>query len=486
MKISSIREGVDHYSNNIRMLFDGPIMLEHHGQDLSSSRLFIESVSELNILSEADQLYAMFVAGLEKLRAAITPGSSDESVDALLAFMAPNGGGVEALDKLLNTPANPAEDDNFWNELYTIFNITDSSVQEDIKRRVTDEYEDTQQRPEPGEERQQEQQQEPEGRGYEDRGREPAGRGRGQKGRGRRKPANFVDRFRSAHNKFRESDYSRLSKAILELHSVRSNLPIISERMRDRLSPHLPDITERNLRRALNEAEWLDNLRTRTANPKYAEGIYKDQGNKAVNERMVKLAVKIAKDHIREKFNAKLQDAGLLPKDIIKQFVRYRAISADSNPSQRDLAEKRVLEGKLGPVAKMFGMALKSSGEDVVDAELVGDEPFGKKKREPEPYSRKFERAKESSRKAQEKPRALPDNSEKGGEENAKRGPTEQEKKVVYAIAKKMAEIAQKTEASGNDPEYAIRSYLIGIKRKYRGIDKIADGLFDMWRRSRG
>jgi hypothetical protein len=94
----------------------------------------IESVLRHNIISEGN-LTDLLAAGLAGLQSSLTPGVSGDR-EIMLAVMAPNKGGTQALIKHIQASGSikgsVANDSNWMNGLFNILNITDENMKKEI------------------------------------------------------------------------------------------------------------------------------------------------------------------------------------------------------------------------------------------------------------------------------------------------------------------------------------------------------------------
>lgn len=119
----------------------GHPLTRHKFGDLPASYLFVETVVGTGILGEAAdaRLTQAMQAAIGRLQNFLTPGASSD-LEAMLGFFAPKGGGLPKVQEMvkkagdLQTPV--AQDQTWWQELYSIFNVQDQGVQQQIQQRA--------------------------------------------------------------------------------------------------------------------------------------------------------------------------------------------------------------------------------------------------------------------------------------------------------------------------------------------------------------
>lgn len=397
MRLNTINSGIDHnFGSSLRILLKGSVpatiseqvaVKVQHGKlaDRPSLQyLFVEAAINSGLMSEADMsgLQTMLQAGIAKLKAALTPSTSTD-LDVLMAFMAPGTGGSQAVNDLLaaaKSSSQPiSQNEDWWNNFFSTLNINDPTVQKDLQYQVADEVGQEMLRdpglpgpggatPQPGSGPQQATAEPLNQQSYTDelnQEMQNAQQWRQQltdlvsrRRADQQTASSKIDQINSRldqlmRNAPRTEDFmGPIGNMLLEFDSVRNNANRIT-RTTIKTINHLYDTDIP----AINEAGLFDNLRTMMANPRYAKRQAQSSADTSKNLQAAKLAVKIATDHLREQFNAKLQDAGLLPQDIMKTYAQWAKLrSAGGNPN-----EVRRLEEKLKQAFSLFDT--KPSGE---------------------------------------------------------------------------------------------------------------------------
>lgn len=398
MKLQTINSGIDDsFASSIRILLNGCvsdtiseniIIYTKHGKltDRPSFQyFFVESAINSGLLTEADLsgLQAILQAGLAKLQAALSPGTASD-LDALMAFMAPGTGGSKAVNDLISAAKSSrielSQNEDWWNDLFSTMNVTDPTIQKDIQYQVADEVNQEMLRdpglpsPDSGEEAESAEQARQQTRealnqdSYVDelnKEKSEAEQWRKQlldtianRRADQQTASNQLDQLNARLSKLMkqapntESFMRPIGDILLEFDSVRPNVRRITntaiKTINKQYEYNIPTITEAGL---------LDKLRTLMANPKYANRQIQSSASRDKNVQAAKLAVKIATDHLREQFNAKLQDAGLMPSDIIKIYSQWSNLKSNNG----DPGTIARLEEQLRKAFQLFD--IKSNGE---------------------------------------------------------------------------------------------------------------------------
>lgn len=503
MKIANIRTADRSNTNQIRSIFGSrsqSVLAEQFGHQINSlPSIFIDTVLESRVLTETDAniLTKLFGAGIAKLKAAITPGTSQD-LDMLLTFMAPMGGGIEQVKGLLEAAkAAPIHtNEEWWESFYQTFGIDDDLIKQDIRDRVSSEFSQQQ--------RQQQKQ-------------KPSVPGGGEVGGGKfddflsslkgvqanrkktldAKAAEMQQkeaaRAKAQMGGMPESDETMAMVAglVCEINSVQKNFSLISNLLHHKLGTlcegKLPPLDDRVLFHVLSEGPMLDKLRTGLGNQNYARSEM-DKKNQATaqqydataqaadGQRAAKLAVNIAKDHLRQKFNAALQDAGLLPKDIAKSFASWKKLAMIKHKDEKQRAAYQLVSKRLQKAFELFKPAMPNAPEqnpndpfdpgepEIVDAEYVGPGPQegpGGATGEPPHWI------------GDDEPPQEPQYTEE----------QTRNREIAALVVKKVQRKMQLAKAAGHDEEYIIRSYLMKLQKTMRLPSNIAQFVYIAWER---
>lgn len=343
--------------------------------------IFIDSVLASNILTETDlgHLDAILKAGLAKLRAALTPGNAKD-LDTLLRFMAPQGGGVEAVNKLIQT-ANQNQGDltnnnDWWNGLFQTFGVQDEQVRNNIMDQVRQNVSN-----QPTQPQQPTQQSPPELQPPEP-----------QQPRAQRNPEllNLLRQERQSESDYQsgilkqiadirqersktQADIAKLRKMLDRMTSRTATESIYSDVMRQLFCEYsvincMPRIVRQITRRypILTEAGLMDKLRGAIkggrnlfANPHLAKQQLAGATTAATNKRAAKLAVQLLTDHLRTSFEMKLSEAGMTPDQIaskLRQWDRLKQLEAQSgdNPSPKLVEALLAVSNDLKKIFELF------------------------------------------------------------------------------------------------------------------------------------
>jgi len=383
------------------------------------SILFVESAFAAGLVTEAEAgvLTTLFRAGLAKLQAALTP-NTPQDLDSLLTFVASEGGGLQKVQSLLQAAkashGSITNNQEWWNELFHAFNITDAAVQREIQNQVITTVggqPTPQQAPQTQPEQQPEQQPGQVAEPVVEPTPEPTPRQTTPPPRTtprdwfsdlqqeRQRVLDQQNRMADllAHSRSMRQDTSDRLQAIakrleelkaqgateslaidyatiiLEFPRVRNNLPAIVELMVRSGGRRFATITEAGLINRANQAigavpGFLQNLTRHaadiTANPRYAQRRYQESYTSSTNERVAKLAIKLLTDHVRKAFGQKLQTANATPQEIINGLGRFQGYqerlnaAAGADPasifSPEELNEYKALQQKLRTVYRLF------------------------------------------------------------------------------------------------------------------------------------
>jgi hypothetical protein len=519
MRIAKIQTGATSQANHIRSAFgqkSSSVLVEQfkiaHMQPLPS--VFIRAVVNSNILTEAEGniLTQLFKAGIAKLKAAMTPGTS-EDLELLLTMMAPQGGGVEKVEQLLDAARQGPIHDNedWWNSFYEAFNIQDDLVKQDIRDRVSTEIPGAKpNKPQvPGGE-------EVGGNKFQDFVNRLGGQRKGAEAGAETggKFQDFADRLgglekRQQDNRARADEIRKrmaelqgqqqseetqavIGTILCEMNSVRTNFSIVSNLMHAEIRAicegKVPRFDDRVLFNMLSEG-MLDDIRTRLANPNYSRGEndrtaqkYGRQAELADGERVAKLAINVAKQQLRQKFNASLQDAGLLPNDIAKSYATWKKLSQVRNKDQKQLAEYQIATKKLKQAMELFQpMMPNAPKEDPADPLDPGEPEIV----DPEEVEVVEPASKEAPHYiGDDEPEPKKEDPYYIGDEPEKDEDYKQKEQVARKVGLKMMQIATKTHEQGGDVHYAVRSYLMRVHRSL--WPELAEYLWGQWKEKTG
>jgi len=383
--------------SSIRTLLNNSthVPLNKVGNHETFQQLFLESAIQTKLMSEADltNLQAMLKAGIARLKSALTPGTSSD-LDILMAFMAPGVGGSKSIESLLNsaklTDKNLGENDEWWDEYFSTFKIDDYNIQKDIRNQVADEV---------GQQSVDQDMLRKNGTlsPYNSDAERGGNNQNSQDSQGRQEKGPFdeedifsqeiqnSDEWRkqlldaiskgkagkqTASNKLRDLNAKLdqllknaprsegfifpITDMLLEYKSVQNNIHLITNNVISvancKYGFNIPTINENGL---------LNKLRTMMANPKYANRLLNKSTNTDTNIQAAKLAIRIATDHLRDKFNIKLKSAGLSPSEIIKTYIAWKKLKS-SNGDKRTILE---LENKLKSAFKLFDIGHKTTSK---------------------------------------------------------------------------------------------------------------------------
>lgn len=352
-------------------------------------KLFIESTLDVLSENELSGISAMILAGVSKLQSAISPSTSSD-LEALLAFMAPESGGAEAVKRLIKDASKSdvelSQNQEWWDNFFTTMNIIETPIQKDIQHQVADEVGQEMLR-DPG-------LPDPMGSlddiGDLDRERDSSNRSGGD--------LDDIRREKEEAEQYRQDLVDLISKgkqdrefAREKLNDIRNRLDVLAKSPvgeetinnicgllieNDSVINNIDTITSVTLKKIKNnynigiptivENDTLNKIRALFANPKYASRQFQSSAITDQNIRAAKLAVRIATDHLQKKFSAKLQDSGLLPSDILKVYKKWSKLKkSGGNPNILSLLEK-----KLGQAFQLFNI---DRGEQ--DFSPISDEP---------------------------------------------------------------------------------------------------------------
>lgn len=387
MKLKNINTSNDYFTSSLRILLNGtqsPIISEQFipKNNKSLQYLFIESAIKSRLLSEQDLsgIQALLQAGIAKLKAAITPGTSSD-LDVLMSFMAPGTGGSSAIKELIDAAGQItgplSQDQDWWNNFFSTLNIQDRSDQKNLQYQVADEVGQEMLR-DPGLPSPKQEEPSPEAQKIpETQDNQPRSRGERalrkerenatdwakrledlitRRGEDQKQASAHIDRINSKLSQLMQKapkeDIAAIGDILLEFESVKNNLrPIVNFTIKNINQTYNTDI------KPINEAGLFDKLRTMMANPRYAKRTLGQETNAAKNIQAAKLATQLAIQNMRKRFNAKLSNAGLSPDDIIKVYKQWSKLKTSGG----DLNQISILEKKLVEAFKLFD--LKPSGE---------------------------------------------------------------------------------------------------------------------------
>lgn len=390
MKLTNINNTVDRsYAYRVLLGEHHDIVNLHNNPSVSFQRIFLESVVYSDVLTEQemDVLGTILQTGLSAIRNMITPGSSKD-LEALLVFMAPDGGGVRAVNKLIDdakTSPDLHSDEKWWNSLFKITGIDDWQSQKQIQYQVAQEFgkgigtglslpgyapraksEKDEVRSEldelfgDGEEKAKKpsrkkkdslkdllDKEESSSRDYQDNLRALLRRSGKARDDANKKMQNLHARLDALlQKKANESVLTSINQTLLETRSVQENIQFITNLVLKRTNQlHNTQFG------VIAESDILDRIRTALANPSYATGTVKNITDRHDNTRAAKLAVRLATEHLRKKFATRLHSIGMLPDDIIRTYQNWHKLRT-SGGDPNIIAS---LEKKLHQVFQLFG-----------------------------------------------------------------------------------------------------------------------------------
>lgn len=119
----------------------GHPLTRHKFGYLPASYLFVETVVGAGILGEAAEtrLNQIMQGAIGRLQNFLTPGASSD-LETMLGFFAPKGGGLARVQDMIKKAGDlkisVAQDQVWWQQLFTVFNVLDTSVQQQIQQRA--------------------------------------------------------------------------------------------------------------------------------------------------------------------------------------------------------------------------------------------------------------------------------------------------------------------------------------------------------------
>jgi len=368
-------------SNNINeaelaKVLKSPLLIEqfHVGKIIPLPTVFIHSVINNKILTESEEgmLDKLIKLGLSKIQQAITPNASGD-LEVLLAFMAPNNGGAAKIAHLLEVADLSPQ---WWDAFFNTLGISDDIVIKDITATAQSELG------------------KPQIPGGEDVGGKKFDAWvdtlekvrSAQKRKRRQLPPNPTKDPADQDQTQVENIDREIASLLTEFESVKRNKANIartaSNIIRQTTSQKV-DVDPNKLFETIKEASFKDIL-AQIGNPHYAldqinkKNLELDQANqKSVNQRIAKLALHLAKKHLREKFRGIIEDNGLLPNDIIRSYREWRKLSQIPDKSQEQLGQLQLLTKKMKQVARLFSN-LSNASEGTSEPEgspLAASEP---------------------------------------------------------------------------------------------------------------
>ncbi len=284
--------------------------------DRSVSYLFIESVRAGGLLSEAgsNQLVALMRAGIAKLQNFMTPDASTD-LDAMLAFMAPTGGGIAKVKSLVakakELEGPLLQDDNWWSDMFDAFSIKDPAVRDEVKKKVGVEM----------------------GQGKDEDPMETLG------GMSQEDDRHGVSASIAAMKKQRaghvtpapvpmaEAILSAVAVGLMNEGNVRSNLKFVASNVMRRLGAPTNtswidddwlDKFMRTVKTPVREGfgDFARDARNFFTNPEYSAGKLNKSAGGESNQRAAKLAVQLLFDRLKSELHQRLQIANLTMKDM--------------------------------------------------------------------------------------------------------------------------------------------------------------------------
>lgn len=331
MKLKTINSrSSDNLSSSLYIISDKRITITEsiaNQNRLPFIYFMVESIARLKVIDEGN-LENILQAGLAKLKSSIMPGAASD-LDILLAFMAPNKGGIRSIDKLINIAESSENsiinNDQWWIDFYNAFNITDTDVQKNIRNQVTNEI--TQEM---------------------GRGRRSSGQYRGEQRSSKPTQATTddVDEIRKEFSDIiskGKTNNSQAKEKIQQLNAKLAELMQSAPKSEDLLGAVGAILLERNEvennigaivnkaitlinRRyghsipAINEAGLLDKLRTMVANPRYTSNKISVYNIKANNKQGAKLAIILATENLRNRYNTRMSEIGVDPKEVTNLY----------------------------------------------------------------------------------------------------------------------------------------------------------------------
>ncbi len=118
-------------------LREGDYRTRHYSGDAPISYLFVETVVESGLLREAaaGRLAQLMKTAITKLQNFMTPGAASD-LDALLGFINPAGGGIPKIKQMVKKAGESAtpilDDQTWWQDMFNIFGVKDESLKQSI------------------------------------------------------------------------------------------------------------------------------------------------------------------------------------------------------------------------------------------------------------------------------------------------------------------------------------------------------------------
>ncbi len=413
MKLSNLAHDAGHH------------LSRHRFGTVPASYLFIESVVNSGVLSEAgtNRLNGMVNAAIGRLQNFMTPGASTD-LETMLWFVANDKGGInkvkESIAKAgkLQTPIQ--QDQNWWQELFTIFSLQDPAIQQQIQAKTTQGAGSP-----PGQDQQNPAQAAQPHRGNLDPNRaaqvmQAMGGGPAQmdpallaqlQAQGQAVQGNQTElqamltkntaareasmaRIRELQGKIdalhaqraaktssttptTEDVFNTIAIAILSEADVKSNLKFVASNLMRRLGyasttpvqevnwlkKFVRGFEQRPVAEGFND--FFRNLRTAIANPGHAQMQNQNSELKSYNERAAKLAVRYMTDWLTSEINNRLQVAGLTYQDMASSLALWKKLDAimRSGKGTPDIASKfQAAQQKVTQIAYALDPKLATGG----------------------------------------------------------------------------------------------------------------------------
>lgn len=335
-----------------------------HGQDpgthyngMPASYLFVETILGSGILSEnaSGRIDGVMQAAISRLQAFLTPGASSD-LESMLGFFAPKGGGLAKVRQMvqkagtIQTPIT--QDRNWWQELFTVFNVQDQTVQQQIMAATVRSAGNPPQSEIPGVPGV------PQSRPQA--GAAPAtdlAAKMQQNTQARQASAQRMAAIRGQMKALPpavgEALCNHLAKQLMTETDVKSNLRFVASNLMKRLGyGSTTPVQEVNwlkkfatsFDRPVEEGfrDFFRNMRMMAANPDHLQAKAQNSALKSYNERVAKLAIQHLTDHITQEMETRLQVANLTVRDMIITVSEW----------QKVMAEKQKLNGQMTPQFK--------------------------------------------------------------------------------------------------------------------------------------
>lgn len=366
----------------------------------------IGAIINSRILGEAksQNLNSMLGAGLSRIQSSLAPNVNN-SIEPILKFVAPRGGGVSAVKQLVDGAAkvngSVVDNQNWLNSLFTVFGVNDKQSRSNLTNQLRSNLGNT--KPQAGTQptpsgTQPTSQSPPQSATQPTTQRQPSlpqgndlGGLAGTVGSEKAatiKSVNDIKAVLDAVATNRTNAAAELAKVQAKINSLMAKLATKSPPPTSTTAESvINDIAYRllyehevnkNLNRiipesvrlfglaygvpivTIAEADWgklgqtvggfLSGVRDYLANPQYASKQFAAQQSQYDNITTAKYAVKIVLNHVQESFKAKLQQVGLNPDEVVKLYNQWNTMRKQNSASTK-LAD---IGRKLDQVYKLF------------------------------------------------------------------------------------------------------------------------------------